>query len=258
MRFVKNTEEINIMKDLGKTLGGMLDELYKAIGDGTDSWDLEDSFIDLCKKNKVRPVCKGYAPEGMTPFPTGLCLSINSQSVHCYPKKGVIIKDGDIVTVDTVIGAKSLNVDSSFCKLVGSSSDSVKKKLYETSCTALYSSIKVIKNGVRVGQISNRMQKVVESRGLNVLKDYAGHGIGTDMHEYPEIPCFGPPDSGAKLISGMTVCVESLICTGKSDVVNTSLWETRMADGGFFGQFEHTVLVTEEGYEILTLNSIKI
>lgn len=258
MRFVKNTNEINIMRNLGKTLGSMLDELYNVIGDGTDSWDLEDKFIDLCKKNKVRPVCKGYAPEGMVPFPTGLCLSINSQSVHCYPKKGVKIVNGDIVTVDTVIGAEGLNVDSSFCKIIGPCAEPIKKRLCETSYTALYSSIEEIKDNGRVGQISNKMQKVVESRGLNVLKDFAGHGIGSEMHEYPEIPCFGPQNSGAKLFAGMTVCVEALICTGRSDVVNTSIWETRMADGGYFGQFEHTVLVTEESYEILTLNSIKI
>jgi len=105
---------------------------------------------------------------------------------------------------------------------------------------------------VKLGLISNTLQKTVEKAGFNVLKDYAGHGIGYSMHEYPEIACYGSKHEGPKLKNGMTICIESLTCAGSDEVVNTSVWETKMKDGNNFCIFEHTILVTEKGYEGLT------
>ena len=252
MDFVKNAEDINKMRHGGKILAETLSELKTMLVPGRDSLDLEKEFIKMCSKNKVAPTCKGYSPHGMPEFPTGLCLSINDQSVHCFPKKGVILKDGDVVTVDTVIKYKGLNVDAAFSTVVGKNTNSLKSLLVNTAEKALYETISEVGPGVRIGRISNKMQKIVESQGLNVLKDYAGHGIGSEMHEYPEIPCYGGVNDGPKLVEGMTICIEALVCTGDDIVVNESEWETRMADGGYFAQAEHTILVTKDGYEILT------
>lgn len=248
---IKSQDEIEIMRKAGKLLSEILVELKSMINPGLDVWDLEQKFIAFCDKNHVIPACKNYQPDGYPPFPTGLCISINSQSVHCFPHKGTILKDGDIINVDTVITLSGLNVDSAFCAVVGNSS-ATQEKLVKTANEALNKSIEQVKEGVRIGAISNIMQKTVEKAGFNVLKDYAGHGIGYHMHEDPEIPCYGSKHEGPKLKEGMTICIEALTCSGKDKVKSLNSWETKMEDSGLFCIFEHTVLVTKHGYEILT------
>ncbi len=252
MSLVKTPQQIEIMRKNGKILGNILVELKEMIKPGLDAWDLELKFIELCKKNSVNPSCKGYRPYYLPPFPTGLCVSVNTQCVHCYPKMGQILKEGDLITVDTVIDAKGLFVDSSFVTTVGEASE-LKQRLVKTSYDALQKALKEAKANKRIGDIANALQTTAYKNKLNVLEDYAGHGIGTEMHEDPEVPCTGDPNTGLKLKDGMIICIESLICTGESDVKYQNSWETIMRDGGFFGQFEHTVLIKEGGNEILTL-----
>jgi len=250
--YIKSQKEIEIMRGLGKILSDILGEIRKSIKPGIDVWDLETQFIEMCKERNVSPSCKGYFEGDLPPFPTGLCLSINNESVHCFPKKGVLLKEGDIVNVDTVINYAGLHVDSAFCVPVGSI-DNIAANLLKASEEGLYKAISKIKGGEKMGAVSHTLQKTVEKAGFNVLKDYAGHGIGHDMHEYPEVPCYGNKHDGPKLKEGMTICVESLVCEGNDEVGNISEWETRMKDGERFCIFEHTVLVTKNGYEILTL-----
>lgn len=249
---IKTDKEKKIMRRAGKILANMLQELKKEVRPEVDVWKLEEKFIEICKEKGVIPSCKGYDSEGMLPpFPTGLCLSINSQSVHCYPKRGVILKDGDIVNIDTVINLEGLNVDSSVCVPVGNISKEA-KDLIEITKKALYAAAGKVKDNVKIGVLSETMQKTVEKSGFNVLKDYAGHGIGYSMHEDPEIACYGSKYDGPKLKDGMTICIETLVCSGNDEVFNLNAWETRMKDGGLFCIFEHTILVTKNGYEILT------
>ena len=250
-KYIKTLDEINTMRKAGKILANILIELKKDIKPGLYVLNLEEKFIKLCKENNVKPSCKKYDRGGMPPFPTGLCISINNQSVHCYPKKGVILKDGDIISIDTVINLDGLNVDSSICVPVGNISKEA-QELIKVTEKCLYDSISKIKDNARVGALSNAMQKTVEKAGFNVLKDYAGHGIGYSMHEEPEIACYGDKNDGPKLKEGMTICIEALVCSGNEEVENLNEWETRMKDGGLFCIFEHTILVTKEGYEILT------
>lgn len=249
--YIKTQEELVTMRKAGKFLSVILAELKAMIKPGLDVLELERVFLSYCQSNKLIPACKGYDPFNAFPFPTGLCVSINSQSVHCFPKKGTTLKNGDIVTIDTAIKYNGMHADSAFACLVGKVSPKVQKFL-DTTKNALYNSIEEVKDGVRIGKISNRLQKTVEKAGFNVLKDYAGHGIGHEMHEWPQVLCYGDKNSGPKLKTGMTICIESLCCTGKSNVENLNLWETKMKDNGLFAQFEHTVLVLDKGYEILT------
>lgn len=248
---IKTPEEIEIMKKAGKLLSEILNELKHMIKPGLNVWDLEERFIAFCNEKNVLPACKNYAPAGYPPFPTGLCVSINDQSVHCFPKKSVILKEGDIINVDTVITMSGLNVDSAFCASVGKPSDKA-DRLMKTAKEALFKTINEVRAGVKVGKLSYTLQKTVESAGFNVLKDYAGHGIGYHMHEDPEIPCYGNKNEGPKLKEGMTICIEALTCSDGDKVENVNSWETKMADGGLFCIFEHTILVTKQGYEILT------
>lgn len=248
---IKSPEEIEVMRKAGKMLADILSEIDSMIKPGLDVWDLEEKFINLCEKNKVIPTCKNYAPADFPPFPTGLCVSVNSQSVHCFPRKNVILKDGDIINVDTVITYEGLNVDSAFCKGVGNI-DKKTAKFLETAKKALNESISKVKDGAKIGLISETLQKTMEKVGFNVLKDYAGHGIGYHMHEDPEIPCYGSKNDGPRLKEGMTICIEALTCSGRDEVKNLNSWETKMRDDGLFCIYEHTILVTKNGFEILT------
>lgn len=252
MSLIKTSQQIAVMREGGLILAEALTQIATKIKPDVDVWDLETYFLDFCNKNKVVAACKGYDSDGyMSPFPTGLCVSMNNQAVHCFPKKGVILKQGDVVTIDTVIKHKNMHVDASFAKGVGTI-DKNAQNLIETSKSALLLVEQQVKPEISIGYLAHTMQRYVESKGLNVLRDYAGHGIGEDMHEMPEVPCYGDPHDGMRLISGMTICIEALTCEGSPKVVNVSEWETKMKDNKRFLQFEHTILVTDTGYEVLT------
>lgn len=255
--YIKTPKEIETMRKAGKMLASILLELKKEIKPDLEVWKLEEKFLELCRKNKVTPSCKGYNRGGLPPFPTGLCVSINNQSVHCYPKKGAVLEEGDIISIDTVIDLYGLKVDSAFCYPVGKVSKEA-ENLLTTSKEALYNAISKVKNNVRIGALSEAMQETVEKAGFNVIKDYAGHGIGYSMHEEPEIPCYGSRNEGPKLKAGMIICIEALVCSGNDEVTNLNAWETKMADNGLFCIFEHTILVTKSGYEILTAQQTKL
>lgn len=239
------------MREGGKILGSMLAILRAMAVEGLDCWELEKRFIELCAQHKVLPACKGYHPHGFTPFPTGLCFNINDEVVHNYPQKGVVLKKGDIVTIDTVIKHKNYYLDSAVSFGVGDISQE-NKAFLATVEHALTNAIAVVKPGIRIGDISHAIQDTAETGGYSVLREYAGHGIGRKMHEFPEIPCFGEKNTGPIVYEGMTLAIEPLICQKSSRIIHKAFWKTRTADGGNFAQFEHTVLVTAMGHEILT------
>jgi methionyl aminopeptidase len=250
-KYIKTEKEIAIMRENGAILAKILADIKDMVKPELNTMDLEKEFIRLCKKHGVRPACKGFDPYGMDPYPTGLCLSINADSVHCYPKKTKTIHEGDIVTIDTVIEKDDMYVDAAVSLTVGKSSDK-RKKMVQIAEASVMEAIKKVKDGARIGDISNAMHTVVKSAGFEVLRDYAGHGIGSEMHEYPEIPCYGREGTGDTLYAGMTICIESLVCEGNPAITYKNEWETSMRDGKDWVQFEHTVLVTKDGYEIIT------
>ena len=249
----KTAEEINIMRDAGKILATILEELKNMVRDGLDVWELEKKFLSLCQLNKVVPACKNYTTSGLRPFPTGLCISVNDDGVHCYPKKGEVLKEGDTVLIDTVIGLKGLYVDSAITVGVGKIDDEA-QRLLNTTYLAMMAGIKQAYAGNRIGDISNAIYTVVSMSGFDVLKDYSGHGIGRSMHEPPSVPCFGKAGTGEELLPGMTITVEPLVTQGEGAVIhkNKNDWETKTIDGKRFAQFEHTILITEGEPEILT------
>lgn len=252
MSLIKTSEQIDIMREGGKLLAEILTQLHSMIKPDLDVWDLETAFLIFCAKNDAVAACKNYTAEGhLPPFPTGLCVSINDQSVHCFPKKGVVLNEGDTITVDTVIKYRNMHVDASFAKGVGIISEK-DERLIDTSRLALKNTESMVAPNVKIGALAHTMQRYVESQAFDVLRDYAGHGIGTQMHEQPEVPCYGNQNEGLILRPGMTICIEALVCEGDPDVYNVSAWETKMTDGKKFLQFEHTILVTDTSYEILT------
>ena len=248
---IKTQNEIEIMREGGAILGKMLSDLKDMAKPGVDMWELETAFVKMCEENKVRPACKGYAPLSYPPFPAGLCISIDDESVHNYPVKGRLLKEGDLVTIDTVIEHKGYYLDHAISFGIGTLPHN-KQKVMDTAQHALIETLSKIKPGVKVGVLSNTMQKTAAENDCTVLVDYAGHGIGKSMHEPPEIPCYGLPQEGPELKEGMVLAVEPLICENSNVLEHNNYWQTKTVDQGIFAQFEHTVLVTEDGYEILT------
>ncbi len=249
---IKSAKEIQIMREGGRIHADIVQELKSMVKPGLLVWDLEEKFLELCSKYNVLPACKGYAPWGMPPFPTGLCISINDQGVHGIPKKGVKVVEGDLLTIDSNIKHQNMFLDHAITVGVGKISEE-NQHLLDTAYKALDVAISKVKPGIRMGIISNAIQTIAESAGYSVLTMYAGHGIGKAMHELPEIPCFGKKTDGVVLQEGMTLAIEPLIAEGSEYLVHKSHWESVTADGGNFVQVEHTVLVTATGHEILTL-----
>ena len=249
---IKTEIEIQTMREGGRLIAQMVQELGEMIRPGLDTWDLEVKFIEMCAQNKVRPACKGYSPYSYPPFPTGLCVSINQEVVHGIPKKGIKLKNGDIVTLDTVIEHKGYYVDHAITFPVGEIGVE-RRKLLKTAKEGLDKAIELVKDGTKVGAISSSMQKTAEDNGYSVSRDYVGHGIGEEMHEDPQIACFGNPKDGPILKAGMTICIETLYAQGTHRIKHKGYWISETLDGKDFAQFEHTVLVKDGGFEILTL-----
>lgn len=201
--------KIEIMQAGGKILANMLAKLRSMIKPGLDVYDLEIAFIDMCSKANAYPACKGYRVAGLPAFPTGLCIGVNSESVHCYPKKGEILKEGDIVAVDTVIKYQGYHVDSAITVAVGEVSQE-NQRFINTAKLAANSAFKEAIVGNHIGDIGYAMSSIMRIAGYNVLVDFVGHGIGEKMHQYPDIPCYGKKGQGLKLEDGMTLAIEEI------------------------------------------------
>lgn len=250
---IKTQEEIKIISEAGKILRVILKDIKSMIKPNICAYDLENRFIELCNKYDVIPACKNYKEYNLPPFPTGLCLSINDEAVHCFPEKDRILKDGDTVAVDTVIKYKGYHADSAFTVGVGNINNDIKRFL-ETAQMAASSAFSMAKDGNTVGDIGYTMNSIMKLAGYNTLKEFVGHGIGKYMHEKPDIPCYGSKGSGMVLKEGMTIAIEALTCEGESEIIYTEKnpWKTRLKDGKHFAIFEHTILITKKCPIILT------
>ncbi len=205
----------------------------------------------LCEKfildNDALPTCKGY--QG---FPATLCTSINDVVVHGIPHEEDILKDGDIITIDVVIGYKGYQGDAAWTYEVGEV-DEDKKTLMKRTEEALYEGVKQVKPGARIGDISAAVQRYAEDFHLGVVRELCGHGIGREMHEEPEVPNYGKPGTGAVLKEGMVICIEPMLTWGERYIYQLDDgWTIKTMDKSPAAHYEHTVLVTKEGYEILT------
>ena len=244
---IKSEREIELMRHAGMLVSKMHKYIKPYIKPGISTLELDrlcEEFILSCDGV---PSCKGY--EG---YPNALCTSINSVVVHGIPHKEDILKDGDIITIDVVIGYKGYQGDAAWTYAVGEV-DSDKKYLMEHTEKALLEGVKMVKPGNRIGDISNAVQTYAESHNLGVVRELCGHGIGKEMHEDPEVPNFGIPNTGSRLKPGMVICIEPMLTFGKRDVyLLDDEWTVVTQDDSPAAHYEHTVLVTEDGYEVLT------
>ena len=244
---IKSEREIELMRHAGMLVSKMHQFIKPYIKPGISTAELDRLCEKFILDNDAVPTCKGY--EG---FPATLCTSINDVVVHGIPHEEDILKDGDIITIDVVIGYKGYQGDAAWTYTVGEV-DENKKTLMKHTETALYEGIKQVKPGARIGDISSAIQRYAEDFHLGVVRELCGHGIGREMHEEPEVPNFGHAGMGPVLKEGMVICIEPMLAWGKRYIYQLSDgWTIKTQDGSPAAHYEHTVLVTADGYEILT------
>ena len=247
MIIIKSEREIELMRKAGMLVSEMHQFIKPYIKEGISTYELDQLCEKFILDHDAVPTCKGF--EG---YPSALCTSINSVVVHGIPHKDDILHNGDIITIDVVIGYHGYQGDAAWTYAVGEIDDD-KKYLMEHTEKALYEGLKKAIPGNRIGDISFAVQEYAEAHHLGVVRELCGHGIGKDMHEDPEVPNFGTPNTGPRLKPGMVICIEPMLTFGKRDVyVEEDEWTVRTLDDSPAAHYEHTVLITEDGYEVLT------
>ena len=246
MIICKTPREIEIMRDAGRIVALTHQELKKHIVPGITTKELDELAEAFIRKHDAFPSFKGY-----NGFRGSICTSVNQELVHGIPGDRVL-HEGDIISID--IGAKysGYHGDSAWTYAVGKIDDET-KRLLDVTEESLYEGLKEAKPGERLSNISHAIQKYVEANGFSIVREYVGHGVGKDLHEDPDIPHYGPPNKGSRLRPGMVLAIEPMVNAGSRYVKTLSdNWTVVTFDGKRCAHFEHTIAITESGFEILT------
>lgn len=246
MIILKSKREIERMKEAGKVLASCHKQLAKLIKPGVTTWEIEEFVEEYLAKHGATPEQKGYKG-----YKYATCASVNDEICHGFPRK-VPLKEGDIVTIDMVVNLNGALADSAWTYAVGEISEDT-KKLLDVTKTALYKGIEQAVPGNRIGDIGHAIQRYVEGEGFSVVREFIGHGIGSTIHEKPDVPHFGPPGKGPRIKEGMVFTIEPMVNVGKYlSKMDSNGWTARTIDGKNSAQYEHTIAITKDGPIILT------
>ena len=235
------------MRRAGKIVREVLELVRSKVKPGVTTFDLEAAAEGRLKELGVKAAFKGYHG-----YPCVLCTSVNNEVVHGIPSRKRVLKQGDIVSVDFGVVVDGYYGDSAITVPVGEINDDAARLLRVTE-ESLQAAIAVVKPGATLGDVGAAVQGVVEREGFSVVRDFVGHGIGSQMHEDPQVPNYGQKGQGMKLKPGMVIAIEPMVKAGKPDVmVLDDGWTAVAKDGSMSAHFEHTVAVTAEGARILT------
>ncbi len=244
---VKTPEEIENIRESGRILATVLEEVEKALKPGVSGNDIDQLARKILKQNSASPAFLGY--QG---FPASICISVNDAVVHGIPNDRPF-EAGDVVGFDFGVNYKGMITDAARTFIVGDQASSKVGRLVERTKDSLNFGIDQVKNGAKVGDISSVIENYVSQFGYGNVRDLVGHGVGHSVHEEPEIPNQGVAGTGATLVSGMTIAIEPMITLGGWQVVvDPDGWTIRTRDGSLAAHFEDTILVTDDGAEILT------
>jgi methionyl aminopeptidase len=247
MIYLKSKQEIALLREAGRVVAQTHQELKKHIKPGISTYELDMIAEEFIRSKGCTPSFKGYGG-----FPGSVCISINETLIHGIPSKSIILKDGDLVTIDIGACYKGYHGDSAWSYVVGEGSEEV-NRLMEVTEKSLFEGLNQAKPGNRVGDISNAIQSYVEANGYSLPEDYTGHGVGRDVHEDPAVPNVGLAGRGPRLKPGMVIAVEPMVNAGTSDTYTLDDgWTVKTADHKLSCHFEHTIAITEDGYEIMT------
>ncbi|MBE6728659.1 MAG: type I methionyl aminopeptidase [Ruminococcaceae bacterium] len=248
MIVLKTSRELICMQKACRISAGALKLIGESVKSGISTGELDRIAEDYIRSQGAVPNFKGYSG-----YPATACISINNEVIHGIPSNKRILKDGDIVSVDLGAAYEGYNGDNAATFAVGEISDEA-KRLIDATRESLYEGIKAARAGGRIGDIGNAIQRYVEERGFSVVREFVGHGIGTKLHEAPEVPNYGTAGKGIRLMPGMTIAIEPMVNSGLPGVKTLSDgWTVQTVDGSLSAHFEHTVAITTDGPEILTV-----
>jgi methionyl aminopeptidase len=248
---IKTRRELDAMRDAGRHVAEVLLELRERVRPGITTAELDAYAEKAIGARGVESSFKGYDPHGLPAYPAVLCVSVNDEIVHGIPGPREL-RPGDVVSLDFGVSSGGLHGDSAVTVVVGEG-DEEKRRLLEISRQSLDDAMEVMLPGHRLSDIGHRVQSTVEAAGFSVVRDFAGHGIGRAMHEPPWIPNYGQPGRGPRLLPGMVFAIEPMVTVGDPAVrVLDDEWTAVTADGSLAAHFEHTILITEHGPEVLT------
>ena len=252
MVVIKSSRELQKMKDACRISANALVVAGKAVEPGVSTLEIDTIVRKFIEKEGATPSFLGYGG-----FPASACISVNNVVIHGIPSKKQILKEGDIVSVDVGAFYDGFHGDNAYTFKCGKVSPEAEALLKATE-ESLYEGIKQAKAGNRVGDIGSAVQKYVESRSYSVVRDFVGHGVGAKLHEEPSVPNYGTPGRGVRLIPGMTIAIEPMVNVGDYKVkVLSDEWTTVTADGSLAAHFEHTVAITSDGPQIMTIPDLK-
>ena len=245
---IKSPREIELMREAGRILAKTHEELAKNLRPGMSTWDIDHMGEEIIRSYGCIPSFKNY-----NGYPASICVSVNDEVVHGIPHKEHFLDEGDIVSLDAGVIYKGYHSDAARTYGIGEIDDDA-KKLIEVTRQSFFEGIKFAKAGNHLNDISAAIQKYAESFGFGVVRDLVGHGIGSHLHEDPEIPNFARKRKGILLQPGMTLAIEPMITEGSYEVVwLDDDWTVMTEDGGWDAHYENTILITEGEPEILSL-----
>ena len=245
---IKSPREIELMREAGRILAKTHEELAKNLRPGMSTWDIDHMGEEIIRSYGCIPSFKNY-----NGYPASICVSVNDEVVHGIPHKEHFLDEGDIVSLDAGVIYKGYHSDAARTYGIGEIDDDA-KKLIEITRQSFFEGIKFAKAGNHLNDISAAIQKYAESFGFGVVRDLVGHGIGSHLHEDPEIPNFARKRKGILLQPGMTLAIEPMITEGSYEVVwLDDDWTVMTEDGGWAAHYENTILITENEPEILSL-----
>jgi methionyl aminopeptidase len=248
MIILKSPDEVAKMRVAGGIVAETIDTVLAAVGPGVSTADLDAVAEAFIRERKATPSFKGYRG-----FPASICASLNEEVVHGIPSPKRILKEGDVLSLDFGAIWDGYHADSAITVFVAEPRSAEAEKLVRVTEEALEAGISQILPGGRLSDISHAVQQVVEGAGFAVVREYVGHGVGRSLHEDPQIPNYGLPGRGPELRPGLVVAVEPMVTMGdwKTRVLADD-WTVVTADGSLAAHFEHTIVVTEDGREVLT------
>jgi len=248
MIILKSPDEVAKMRVAGSIVADTIDTVLASVGPGVSTADLDAVAEAFIRERKATPSFKGYRG-----FPASICASLNDEVVHGIPSPKRVLKEGDVLSLDFGAIWDGYHADSAVTVFVGEPPSAEAEKLVRVTEEALEAGISQIRPGGRLSDISHAVQQVVEGAGFSVIREYVGHGIGRNLHEDPQIPNYGLPGRGPELRPGLVVAVEPMVTMGDWRTrVLADDWTVVTADGSLAAHFEHTIVVTEGGREVLT------
>lgn len=251
---VKSERDRKELRVAGKRLGEILKELSRASVPGVSVASLNEKAERMIRERGDIPAFLNYTPRGaIRPYPATLCIAINDVVVHGIPtENNAVLKEGDIIGLDTGLVHNGYIVDSGVTVSVGRV-DKNAERLIQTTREALYTGIHAAHVGRRVGDIGEAIERFVKPHGYSIVRELGGHGVGRRVHEEPSIPNYGKKGKGPLLVEGMVIAIEPMLNEGRRDIIfDDDAYTIRTADGSRSAHFEHTIIITKNGPEILT------